>query len=284
MHHYYVLSANKNQTGAAFYPQWIYNYSPCYPCIYKRERESNFVLLLISAHLYGKHGIKLEEHMKIFECNICQFTTNIKYQYSDHMRVHYQIRDIPCPHCNKKFITRKSMRSHIVKCHKPKDYHCSVCSYSSAVKSKVHEHMRVIHTHKHYKPYQCPYCSFQCATGGNCRKHVKQRHKGQEVKYIKLPLVDPLSNIMNPEYHDRVQNGDMQSGRIASYPRTSANENRYDMPELIAIQPHTEMIEFAGVHQPSMVPPSDPPPVLPLSIHQALGGDILEAATYEFVT
>ena len=245
---------------------------------------NNSYPLVISAHLYAKHGIKLEEHMKIFECNLCQFTTSIKYQYSDHMRVHYQMRDIPCPHCNKKFITRKSMRSHIVKCHKPKDYHCSVCNYSSAVKSKVHEHMRVIHTHRHYKPYQCPYCSFRCATGGNCRKHVKQRHKGQEVRYIKLPVAEPLgSSVTTPECPEITQFGDMQPVRIANYVRNSPGENGYEMPELIAIQPHTAIPEYSVVHEPEVTMPREPPDVLPLSIHQALGGEVLDQATYGFV-
>jgi hypothetical protein len=48
---------------------------------------------------------------------------------------------------------------------------------------KLNEHIRVQHQLKGIKPYLCPYCDFTCATSGNCRKHIKGKHKGKEVRY-----------------------------------------------------------------------------------------------------
>lgn len=31
----------------------------------------------------------------------------------------------------------------------------------------------------------CRYCDFRSATGGNCRKHIMNKHKGLEVEYVK---------------------------------------------------------------------------------------------------
>jgi hypothetical protein len=57
------------------------------------------------------------------------------------------------------------------------------CSYSTKTGQKLNEHIRVQHQLKGIKPYLCPYCDFTCATSGNCRKHIKGKHKGKEVRY-----------------------------------------------------------------------------------------------------
>ena len=79
-----------------------------------------------------------------------------------------------------------------------KDQRCDVCSYATGEPSKLREHVRIMHTHRHVKPYKCAYCPFTSATSGNCRKHVAQRHPDLEVKVDKVtpdPVdVKPVAN------------------------------------------------------------------------------------------
>lgn len=141
---------------------------------------------MLTAHLFARHKVKYEEHMQIQSCTLCDFTTNVKSRFSDHMRMHLNMRDMPCPECGKLFVTRKTLHSHMVKVHRPKSYKCSECPYATGVPNKLKEHMKLVHTHRHFKPYKCAYCKFLCASGGNCRKHIMRKHPGLDVKYIKL--------------------------------------------------------------------------------------------------
>ena len=63
---------------------------------------------------------------------------------------------------------------------------CPFCTYKAPVRKQLTLHIRTQHTHRDYKPYGCPYCEFKSRSSQNCRKHVVQRHKDQEVRWIKL--------------------------------------------------------------------------------------------------
>ena len=134
--------------------------------------------------------------MTTFECEMCDYTTDNKARFRDHIKCHNSVRDLPCPHCGKLFMTKKCLRGHVVKVHNPKTLTCDFCGYATADKSKLNIHVRVMHTQRGYKPYKCAYCDFHCATGGNCRKHVANKHKGMEIKYIKL---DGKPDEINPD-------------------------------------------------------------------------------------
>ncbi len=79
----------------------------------------------------------------------------------------------------------------------------------------LREHVRMMHTHRDVKPYKCAYCDYRCRTSGNCRKHCVNRHKDQEVKWIKVcdkypnnskPIlsVDKESQMAKGTYHSRI--------------------------------------------------------------------------------
>lgn len=140
----------------------------------------------VSAHMFSRHKIKYGEKMQILSCSVCDFSTNVRSRFQDHMRRHLNMRDIPCAQCGKLFVTRKTLRAHIAKVHSPKRFKCSQCLYAAGTATKLREHNKMMHTHRHFKPFKCPYCKFLCATSGNCRKHVSRQHPSSEVKYIKL--------------------------------------------------------------------------------------------------
>ena len=157
--------------------------------------------LSISGHLYVVHNIKLDRKMQVYECTQCSYRTTHRNRFQDHERWHRDVRDINCPHCDKKFTTMTSQRGHIKAVHKPKHLKCVYCSYASSLVSQLKTHMRVMHTHPNHKPFKCVHCDFHCATSGNCRKHIMQRHKGLEVKWIKVAEKTPAA-AADPQWFD----------------------------------------------------------------------------------
>ena len=63
-----------------------------------------------------------------------------------------------------------------------------------------------MHTHRSLKPYKCCYCDYRCNLSGNCRKHIKQKHKGREVKWIKVAdASDETRDKVSPKVEDLAQ-------------------------------------------------------------------------------
>ncbi|KAK3088345.1 hypothetical protein FSP39_017908 [Pinctada imbricata] len=153
----------------------------CDHCPYATSNKST-----LYTHLYMVHKVQAEgDNREIYECPICNFTTILGHRFRTHMNGHKNIREYKCNVCGKEFISSSTLRAHKQWAHSDKKYSCPHCPYQTKTVQKLNEHIRIQHQLKGYKPYSCPYCSFTCATGGNCRKHIKQKHKGQEVRYIR---------------------------------------------------------------------------------------------------
>ena len=144
------------------------------------------MFLLITAHLFMVHKVKAKEDTrKEFQCPHCDFTTLLGHRFKTHLNGHKNIREYSCNMCDKKFISSSTLRAHKQWTHSQKKYDCPHCGYQTKTSQKLNEHIRIQHQLKGFKPYHCPYCTFTCATGGNTRKHIKQKHKDMEVRYIR---------------------------------------------------------------------------------------------------
>lgn len=105
--------------------------------------------------MFCRHQI-VAEKMRLMRCDQCSFVTNKKYRYNDHVKMHKNIRDIPCPECGKSFVTRKTMRQHIVKVHKQTTQCCHLCSFKALTVRKLQEHNALMHDlrNQHSHPTQ----------------------------------------------------------------------------------------------------------------------------------
>ena len=111
------------------------------------------------------------------KCEICSFVTDRKSRFHDHVKMHKNQRDLPCPECQKMFVTRRTLGAHRQKVHGQRTLQCEFCAYAPPTASQLREHVRVMHTHRDQKPFQCRYCDFRSATRGNCHKHMVSRHR-----------------------------------------------------------------------------------------------------------
>ncbi len=187
------------------------------------------IVIYFPAHLYNIHKLKIDNSMKVFECEHCDYTTSLKSRYTDHMRVHRKVRDIPCPHCDKLFMTHRSLAGHKGKVHGPKKYRCKICGYMTSVTTRLREHIQTKHGDPDYKPYKCPYCSYRCASGGNCRKHVKSQHVGMPLTYEKVPA----SKL--PGKHGIKQSTTVSPKQEGMTPNSTVDPNKDIVPEKVGM-------------------------------------------------
>jgi len=60
----------------------------------------------------------MDSDMPVLRCDSCTFMTDKRCRFDDHIKMHRNIRDIPCTECGKLFVTKKTLRQHIIKVHR----------------------------------------------------------------------------------------------------------------------------------------------------------------------
>ena len=72
---------------------------------------------MFAAHLFCRHQVLMNSDMSVLRCDFCSFVTDKRCRYDDHLKMHSNIRDIPCAQCGKLFVTKKTLRQHVIKVH-----------------------------------------------------------------------------------------------------------------------------------------------------------------------
>ena len=75
-------------------------------------------LWVFAAHLFCRHQVLMDSEMPVLRCDFCSFVTDKRCRFDDHIKMHNNIRDIPCTQCGKLFVTKKTLRQHIIKVHR----------------------------------------------------------------------------------------------------------------------------------------------------------------------
>lgn len=153
----------------------------CQFCPYATSNKYSY-----QTHMYRVHKTRAPgDNREEFKCSHCDFVTIFGHRYRIHMNSHNNIRQYVCEFCSKAFVSSNSLRRHKLWLHSSESLSCPFCSYETKTKQSLSVHVRTQHTMKGVKPYMCRYCDFRSATGGNCRKHIMNKHKGLEVEYVK---------------------------------------------------------------------------------------------------
>ncbi|XP_046362470.2 uncharacterized protein LOC124139453 [Haliotis rufescens] len=138
----------------------------------------------VATHMYQVHGIRASfDKRKEIKCPHCNYTALVKSWMTKHMDRHATTKNYTCELCGKTFGSPRNLNSHTRWAHKTAKHQCPHCEYITKTPTRLKNHIKTQHMFRGYKPYTCPYCPFKCATGGNCRKHVMQKHPGQTVTY-----------------------------------------------------------------------------------------------------
>ncbi|VVC95914.1 unnamed protein product [Leptidea sinapis] len=107
---------------------------------------------------------KLHENKAVFVCHV-------------HLEVHKENRErcFTCEHCGKKFFTKRTLKTHVAKCHSDRRYICQICNYPFTDKYNLSKHMLI---HEGIKLYKCEVCAKSFSTRSTLVEH-QRIHSGE---------------------------------------------------------------------------------------------------------
>ncbi|XP_014097429.2 zinc finger protein 391 [Bactrocera oleae] len=147
---------------------------PCPECEKKFTRKFQLKLHMISVHKLGD-GLQ-------YECKDCCKTFASRHSLSYHQRsVHSDERPFACTHCDRRFVLRTQLSSHL-RIHtgeaKPRIFQCPVCDKRWPTKSVLRTHMRS-HVVTQERPFKCDQCEKAFFTRGHLSSHLLV-HSGEK--------------------------------------------------------------------------------------------------------
>ncbi|KAI1694697.1 zinc-finger double domain-containing protein [Ditylenchus destructor] len=110
------------------------------------------------------------------KCKQCQYATNNKSHFTEHMRTHTGERPFKCKTCKYAAAHQSTLIQHERIHTGEKPYKCQFCKFAAAHRSNLTEHER---THSGEKPYKCQFCKFATAHLSNLTKHIRI-HTGEK--------------------------------------------------------------------------------------------------------
>ena len=103
-----------------------------------------------------KHAKSDNEKKKLFQCDSCKYSCDLKYSFKRHVE---QVHE------------------------KKKQYKCDLCDVCCSQMAGLKKHIRAIH--KQEIVYKCNICEFSCSTTANLKNHVKMVHKDEKMPAVK---------------------------------------------------------------------------------------------------
>lgn len=101
---------------------------------------------------------------KTYICDTCHKEFRGKSDLTRHKFVHTNEKPYKCETCNKCYRQEINLKNHIISAHKrEREFACSQCPKSFALKERLRLHMRL---HTGEKPYACQQCDKRFARGG----------------------------------------------------------------------------------------------------------------------
>ncbi|XP_017050371.1 zinc finger protein 184 [Drosophila ficusphila] len=139
---------------------------PCAECEKKFTRNFQLKLHMIAVHGVGEMRYQCEECGKSFASR-----HSLRYHVKS---VHSTERPFGCQHCDRRFVLRTQLLSHL-RTHtgeaKPRIFACQRCSKTWPTKSDLRTHMRS-HNPNMERPFKCDRCSKAFFTRGHLSSHL----------------------------------------------------------------------------------------------------------------
>ena len=134
-------------------------------------------------HVRSIHMKKKDEKVKSFQCEHCDYVSDIYSHITTHMSGKHGEKK-QCPKCDKSFIWTSYLKSHIQSEHENKRYTCDLCNKEFTYKGYLRKHKKVHHANsKHY----CEKCPFYTKNIFSLKNHIKSK-KCQKVSSTKTVI------------------------------------------------------------------------------------------------
>ncbi|CAB3261147.1 unnamed protein product [Arctia plantaginis] len=109
-----------------------------------------------------------------YKCNICDKSFILKSKLTSHIKkVHLMERNHICAECGQGFFIKQSLDEHMIKHNGERIYKCTVCSKAYARKKTLREHMRI---HNNDRRFKCGLCPLAFVQKCSLKSHMLSNH------------------------------------------------------------------------------------------------------------
>jgi KRAB domain-containing zinc finger protein len=151
------------------------------------------------------HNRRVHQRSRRHQCDLCPLAFFTPREIRLHMPVHqkYREKNILCNYCNKAFLTKTTLKSHVDSQHlKQNLIYCEICgqsfqvnhscflriadflTYLNRFQSNYMYRTHVRHRHTNERPYQCDKCSYSGLNYGAIRGHMTNVHMVRGFKCV----------------------------------------------------------------------------------------------------
>ncbi|KAM3957675.1 uncharacterized protein ACR2FA_008388 [Aphomia sociella] len=126
---------------------------------------------------YQRNRHMFKEHNTVaasYKCNICDKSFILKSKLTSHIKkVHLMERNHICAECGQGFFIKQSLDEHMVKHNGERVYKCMVCHKAYARKKTLREHMRI---HNNDRRFKCGVCELAFVQKCSLKSHMLSNH------------------------------------------------------------------------------------------------------------
>ncbi|XP_031766500.2 zinc finger imprinted 3-like isoform X2 [Galleria mellonella] len=109
-----------------------------------------------------------------YKCNICDKSFILKSKLTSHIKkVHLMERNHKCAECGQGFFIKQSLDEHMIKHTGERVYKCTVCHKAYARKKTLREHMRI---HNNDRRFKCGVCGLAFIQKCSLKSHMLSNH------------------------------------------------------------------------------------------------------------
>lgn len=121
-------------------------------------------------HMFKEHNVAAAT----YKCNICDKSFILKSKLTSHIKkVHLMERNHICSECGQGFFMKQSLDEHMVKHNGERVFSCTVCHKAYARKKTLREHMRI---HNNDRRFKCGVCSLAFVQKCSLKSHMLSNH------------------------------------------------------------------------------------------------------------
>lgn len=121
-------------------------------------------------HMYTEHNTVAAS----YRCNICDKSFILKSKLTSHIKkVHLMERNHICSVCGQGFFIKQSLDEHMIKHNGERVYQCMVCHKAYARKKTLREHMRI---HNNDRRFKCGVCGLAFVQKCSMKSHMLSNH------------------------------------------------------------------------------------------------------------